>query len=52
MGYDPKCRELAEHFIRTPDNMRDMTASELRERVDAMAQVIQDTIEDELRDPR
>ena len=44
-GYDPKCYELAEYFL---SDEPDLTPS----RIAALAQVIQDAIEDELRDPQ
>jgi hypothetical protein len=41
MSYDPKCEELARHFL--PDGTSDNT-------VQRVAQRIQDTVEDEIQD--
>jgi len=41
-GYDPKCEDLARHFLPYADDAE----------VADMAQVIQDAIEDQLEDPR
>ncbi len=45
MGYDPKCKELAAHFVAadsqvTPERKESVT--------DALAQIIQNVIENEL----